>query len=160
MNRRTEPTVADIHQALKEGRTRKYDVELPNGVKLKNINNDDNRRAKELIASIGPITQTITTRAAIPEAPRTLGPVLRTATKSYVKELMKSKLTKQKSIEDKEATYEQFATQFDNPKCGEIDKASFSPLAVRRGRRPPVDAKPTPACEPISSPRRSPGRRF
>ena len=124
MNRRTEPTIADIQQALSEGRIREFDVELPNGVKLKNINNDDDaRRAKELLANIGPITQPIATRPAIPEPPRTLGPVLRTATKAYVKELMKSKLTKQKSIEDKEATYEQFATQFDNPKCGEIDKA-------------------------------------
>lgn len=80
MNRRTEPTVADIQKALAEGRVRKFDVELPNGVKLKNINNDDDaRRAKELLANIGPITQPIATRPTIPEPSRTLGPRLRAA---------------------------------------------------------------------------------
>jgi integrase len=124
MNRRTEPTVADIQQALSEGRIRKFDVELPNGVKLKNINNDeDAARAKQLLESIGPITQPIATRPTIPEPPRTLGPKLRAATASYVKELYKSKLQKKKGIEDKEATYEQFATQFKDPHCGAIDKA-------------------------------------
>ena len=124
MNRRTEPTVNEIQQALSEGRIKKFDVELPNGVKLKNINNDDDaRRAKELLANIGPISQPIVTRATIPDALRTLGPVLRTATKAFVKELRTSKLHKDKGIEDKEATYEQFATQFNNPKCGQIDKA-------------------------------------
>lgn len=124
MNRRTEPTVADIQKALAEGRVRKFDVELPNGVKLKNINNDDDaRRAKELLANIGPITQPIATRPTIPEPSRTLGPRLRAATKNYAKELYSSKLAKAKGIEDKEATYHQFATQFDDPHCGAIDKA-------------------------------------
>jgi integrase len=123
MNRRTEPTIADIQQALADGRVRKFDVELPNGVKLKNINNDDDaERAKRLLESIGPITQPIATRATIPEAPRTLGPFFRAATKSYIKELRQSKLTKQKSIEDKDATYEQFATQFKDPNCGAVTK--------------------------------------
>lgn len=55
MNRRTEPSIADIQQALSEGRIRECNVELPNGVKLKNISNNDARRAKELLANIGPI---------------------------------------------------------------------------------------------------------
>jgi hypothetical protein len=88
MNRRTEPTVADIQQALSEGRIKKLDVELPNGVKLSNINTDeDAARAKKLLESIGPIPQPIATRPTIPEAPRTLGPRLRAGTASYVKEL-------------------------------------------------------------------------
>ncbi|MBA2674881.1 hypothetical protein [Ramlibacter sp.] len=50
MNRRTEPTIAEIQQALADGRVKKLDVELPNGVKLKNINNDaDAERARRLL---------------------------------------------------------------------------------------------------------------
>jgi hypothetical protein len=118
----TAPPTLPNHRSRED--LRKFDVELPNGVKLKNINNDeDAARAKKLLESIGPIAQPIATRPTFPELPRTLGPRLRAATASYVKELYKSRLQKKKGIEDKEAIYEQFAAQSKDPHCGAIGKA-------------------------------------
>lgn len=47
------PSVADILKAHQEGRIRKFDVVLPGGVELKNVNTDDDaRRVGELLARV------------------------------------------------------------------------------------------------------------
>ncbi len=50
--RANEPSIAGILGAFKEGKTRKFDAEFPDGTKITGINTDDDlRRAKDLIAS-------------------------------------------------------------------------------------------------------------
>jgi hypothetical protein len=47
------PTVADVLQAAEQGRLRKFDMELPDGTKLKGINSEaDTKRAERLLRAI------------------------------------------------------------------------------------------------------------
>ena len=89
---RKTPTVADVLQAAEQCRLRKFDMELPDGTKLKGINSEaDTKRAERLLRAI---PQTVITTAAspLPEAAHQRGPFFKTVAKDYVAELHKGGL--------------------------------------------------------------------
>lgn len=142
----TPPTVADILKAHQEGRTRKFDLELPSGAKLRNINSDeDNRRAMELVATLPAAAFAAPGAAApLPEAAHHRGPTLKTVAKQYVGELQAAGLEETKGIEDKEATYAAFVEEFDNPRMMAITKemvVAFKNIALKTGGADRVNKK-------------------
>lgn len=51
--RASEPTAAEVIKAVKSGETRQFDVVLPNGMQINNINSDEDAdRAKRFIAGL------------------------------------------------------------------------------------------------------------
>jgi integrase len=143
------PSVADILQAHQEGRTRKFDVDLPSGAKLKNINTEaDHRRAMELIsklpreAFIAPTV--VATGPALPEQAHQKGAFFKTVAKKYVDELRSAGLEETKGIEDKEKTYSAIVEEFENPRIGAINKelvGSFKAIALKTGGAGRVNKK-------------------
>jgi integrase len=133
------PSVADILQAHQEGRARKFDVDLPSGAKLRNINTeDDHRRAMELIgklpreAFVAPAV--VATGPALPEQAHQKGAFFKTVAKQYVGELRAAGLEEAKGIEDKEATYGAFIEEFENPRIGSVTKelvGSFKAIGLK-----------------------------
>lgn len=133
LHRMPTPSVADVLKAHQEGRTRKFDLELPSGAKLRNINTDeDNRRAMELIGTLPPeafkAPASVLPVGAMPSVgageivPMDKGPTVKWVAKQYVDELKAAQLEDTKGIEDKEKTYAAFAAQFDNPKMLMVTK--------------------------------------
>lgn len=128
--RADEPTIESILQAAKEGRAKKFDVELPSGAIVRGINTDDDlRRAKNFVShaqSIGMLSP-----ADRPErsenrhqAPRKGPPrPFYKAIKPYLAEKAKDDQNDPKTLRDKEATYALFAVQFNEPDMSMIDKA-------------------------------------
>lgn len=144
----TPPTVADILRAHEEGRTRKFDVELPSGAKFKNINSDaDHRRAMELIAKLPPEAFSpppTPPSAALPEHAHHRGAKFATVAKQYVAELREAGLEEEKGIQDKEAVYAAFAEEFENPRIGAVTKemvGSFKAIALKTAGASRVNKK-------------------
>ena len=129
--RSTEPTVESILKAFKKD-GREFDAEFPDGTKLTGIETDDDlRRAKELmlarIDAIGPVERHLAPlRPEHRAATASKRPKKRfsKATKGYMAE--KASDNRQKTLADKQATFDAFATQFDDPDMASIDK----PMAV------------------------------
>ena len=129
--RSPEPTVDEIIKAFKKD-GREFDAEFPDGTRLTGINTDDDlRRAKELmlarIEAIGPIEAHLA--PSRPQyrpqtAPKRPGKPFSKATKGYMAE--KASDNREKTLADKRATFEAFASQFDDPDMAAIDK----PMAV------------------------------
>ena len=125
--RSDEPTVSEILKAFKKG-GREIDAELPDGTKLTGINSDDDlRRAKELmlarIEAIGPIETHLAPlrpeyrpklASKWPKKPFTK------AVKAYIAE--KTLDNSAKTLADKQATFDAFSAQFDDPDMATIDK--------------------------------------
>jgi len=125
-----EPSVSDILQSFERGEARKFDVDLPNGTRLTNINTDDDlRRAKDFMShaeSIGMLTPAERpSRAAVQPQEARKGPPrpFYKAIKPYLAEKAKGDQNDPKTLRDKEATYALFAVQFDEPDMSMIDKA-------------------------------------
>lgn len=130
------PSVADVLQAAEQGRIRKFDVELPNGTKLRNINTEaDTKRAERLLRAI-PQAVIATAPAPLPEAAHHRGPTFKTVAQQYIEELRASKLEEDKGIEDKENTYAAFVEEFENPRIGAVSKenvVAFKRIALASG---------------------------
>lgn len=150
------PTVADVLQAAEQGRIRKFDVELPSGVKLRNIKSQaDNERALELIGKLPahafaappsnalPLVQ-MRTVAHGEIVPIDKGPTVRWVAKQYVDELKAAQLEATKGIGEKEATYNAFIEQFGNPKMLMVTKqmaTQFKQAALTTGGASRVNKK-------------------
>jgi integrase len=128
------PSVADILKAHQEGRTRKFDVVLPGGVELKNVNTDDDaRRVGELLARV-PALAARAPAAALPEQAHHRGATFKTVAGQYLGELKAAGLEEAKGIEDKEATYGAFVEEFENPRIGSVTKemvGSFKAIGLK-----------------------------
>ena len=131
--RPVEPAIASILQGVREGRAKRFDVEFPGGARVTGINSDDDlRRAKDLLShveSIGAIPREHQPPRFehAPEQTRKRPPrPFRKAVLPYLQEKAKGAQNREKTLADKRATYEAFASQFDNPDMAIIDK----PMAV------------------------------
>ena len=138
------PTVADVLQAAEQGRIRKFDMELPDGTKLKGINTEaDTKRAERLLRAI-PQTVIAAASAPLPEAAHARGPTFKSVAKQYIDELRAANLEEQKGIEDKEATYAAFVEEFENPRIGAISKenvVAFKRISLNTGGSGRVNKK-------------------
>ena len=128
--RANQPTIEDILQAAKEGRSKKFDVEFPNGTQIKGIDTDDDlRRAKDFMShveSIGMIPrelQPLRPEHRPPQAQKRTPRPFRKAVLPYLSEKAKGAQNREKTLADKKATYAAFSTQFDDPDMSTIDKA-------------------------------------
>jgi integrase len=133
-NRPKEPTISEILQAAKEGRTRDFNIKFPNGLSIEGVNTDDDvRRVKELvehwkenIEDIGPIPQELQPlrpqHPVQPSAPKVPKPFTKTVL-PYIVERSKDNHNSPKTIADKKATFAAFAEQFGDPDMSSIDKA-------------------------------------
>ena len=128
--RADEPTIESILQAAREGRAKKFDVELPNGAIVRGINTDDDlRRAKDFVShaeSIGMVdSENLPLRPAHAPETHKKGPPrpFYKAVKPYLAEKAKDDQNDPKTLRDKEATYALFAVQFNEPDMSMIDKA-------------------------------------
>jgi integrase len=133
------PTVADVLQAAEQGRVRKFDMELPDGTKLRNINTEaDTKRAERLLRAI-PQTVVAAAAAPLPEAMHHRGPTFKTVAKQYIDELRAAGLEEDKGIEDKEKTYAAIVEEFENPRIGALSKeniVAFKRIALASGSGP------------------------
>lgn len=138
------PTVADVLQAAEQGRIRKFDLELPDGTKMRNINSEaDTKRAERLLRAI-PQTVVAAAAAPLPEAMHQRGPFFKTVAKQYIDELRAAALEEEKGIEDKEKTYAAFVEEFENPRIGAISKenvVAFKRISLTTGGSGRVNKK-------------------
>lgn len=139
------PTVADVLQAAQQGNIRKLDVQLPNGVKLLNINSEaDTKRAERLLKSAIPQSVIAAAAAPLAESMHAKGPTFKTVARQYLDELQAAKLEEDKGILDKEATYAAFIDEFENPRMGAVSKdnvAAFKNIALKTGGPSRVNKK-------------------